>query len=76
MISDRPENRPDPLNLTFAAIRKGGAHDRSPSVSEPRPPDEIVRRIAQRAFQLCQARGREYGHDVEDWLQAEEEIKA
>ena len=75
MISDRPENRHDPLDLTFAAIRKGGAHDRSPSVSEPRQPDEILRRIAQRAFQLYEARGRGDGHDVEDWLQAEEEIK-
>ena len=71
MISDRPENRHDPLDLTFAAIRKA----KSPSVSEPRQPDEILRRIAQRAFQLYEARGREDGHDVEDWLQAEEEIK-
>jgi hypothetical protein len=62
MISDRPENRHDPLDLTFAAIRKAG----SPSVSEPRQPDEILRRIAQRAFQLYEARGREDGHAVED----------
>jgi hypothetical protein len=69
MISDRRENRPEPLDLTFAAIRKA----RSPSVSEPGQPD--LRLIAHRAFQLYEARGREDGHDVEDWLQAEEEIR-
>ncbi len=32
---------------------------------------EYVRR---RAYELYQARGREDGHDVEDWLRAESEI--
>ena len=30
--------------------------------------------IAQRAYALYLARGREGGHDVEDWLQAEREL--
>jgi hypothetical protein len=30
--------------------------------------------IARRAYQLYLARGREDGHDVEDWLQAEREL--
>jgi hypothetical protein len=31
--------------------------------------------IAQRAYALYVARGREDGHDVEDWLQAERELQ-
>ena len=30
--------------------------------------------IRLRAYQLFEKRGREHGHDVEDWLQAEAEI--
>ena len=30
--------------------------------------------VARRAYQLYEARGREDGRDVEDWLRAEEEI--
>ncbi len=33
--------------------------------------DENIRR---RAYQLFESRGREHGHDVEDWLLAESEI--
>jgi len=33
--------------------------------------DEQIRR---RAYELYEARGREDGHDVEDWLHAESEI--
>jgi Protein of unknown function (DUF2934) len=31
--------------------------------------------LAQRAYELYQARGGEAGHELEDWLQAEREIK-
>lgn len=34
-------------------------------------PDE---RIRQRAFELFELRGRQDGHDFDDWLQAESEI--
>ena len=30
--------------------------------------------IQQRAYHLFEQRGREHGHDLEDWLQAEAEI--
>lgn len=36
--------------------------------------EEIEERIRRRAHELYEARGREEGHDVEDWLQAEAEI--
>jgi hypothetical protein len=35
---------------------------------------ELERQIRERAYELYQTRGREDGHDLEDWLRAEEEI--
>jgi len=32
-------------------------------------------RVAQRAYERYEARGREDGHDMEDWLEAERELK-
>jgi len=32
--------------------------------------------IARRAFELYEARGCQDGHDLEDWLQAEQELEA
>lgn len=37
---------------------------------------ELRRRIAERAYQLYEMRGGSHGHDVEDWLKAEREIRA
>ena len=39
------------------------------------PDPKIEDEIRRRAHQLYEQRGREDGHDVEDWLRAEEEIK-
>ena len=38
--------------------------------------EEQLEQIRRRAHELYEARGREEGHDVEDWLQAEAEIIA
>ncbi len=38
--------------------------------------EDVQLQIRERAYQLFEARGRELGHDVEDWLQAEAEILA
>jgi len=35
---------------------------------------DLQSQIRQRAFELYQARGREDGHELDDWLLAEEEI--
>jgi hypothetical protein len=35
---------------------------------------DLEERIRIRAYELYEARGREDGHDVEDWLEAEAEI--
>ena len=39
-----------------------------------RPPDQIQERIRQRAHEIHEARGREDGHDLDDWLIAESEV--
>jgi hypothetical protein len=35
---------------------------------------EQLEEIRQRAYELYEARGREEGHDIDDWLQAEDEV--
>lgn len=35
---------------------------------------EVTESIAQRAYQFFEARGRELGHDLEDWFRAETEL--
>ena len=37
-------------------------------------PQELEQQIRLRAYELYEARGREDGHDEEDWLHAKEEI--
>jgi len=37
-------------------------------------PNDVREQIARRAYELYEARGREDGHDVDDWLRAEAEI--
>lgn len=43
-----------------------------PVVAEPANVEEEIRK---RAYELFEARGREEGHEFEDWLRAEEEIR-
>jgi len=40
-------------------------------VSEP---EQLEDQIRERAYELYESRDREDGHDLEDWLRAEEEI--
>lgn len=44
------------------------------NVKEQIMDDDLHRRIAARAHQLFEARGCQDGNDVQDWLQAENEI--
>lgn len=41
------------------------------TVREPQNLDENIR---SRAYELYEERGREEGHDLDDWLRAEEEV--
>jgi len=49
---------------------------KSPTSVTSEPQDiELEDQIRLRAYELYEARGREDGHEMEDWLHAEEEIK-
>jgi hypothetical protein len=37
-------------------------------------PNDVLEQIARRAYELYEARGREDGRDLDDWLRAEAEI--
>jgi hypothetical protein len=39
------------------------------------PPDLPHEEIARRAYELFEQRGQAHGHDVEDWLRAEDELR-
>ena len=45
-----------------------------PTLVSSTAPEKVSAQIACRAYELYETRGREDGHDLEDWLRAEEEI--
>jgi len=47
---------------------------KKPPAAETDDPQGQKSQIRQRAFELYQERGREDGHELDDWLLAEEEI--
>lgn len=50
------------------------AGDRAPK-SQMHPATVTTGNVARRAYDLYLARACEHGHDVEDWLQAERELR-
>jgi len=58
------------------AIKSGGPQS-SPAIPEAASFSnvEFYARVARRAYDLFERRGREEGHDVEDWLEAERLVK-
>ncbi len=50
------------------------AADRSPKPTG-QPVTAGTDNVARRAYQLYLARGCEHGHDIDDWLQAEHELR-
>jgi len=38
------------------------------------PPVDLQEQVRRRAYELYEERGREDGHELEDWLQAESEV--
>lgn len=41
---------------------------------EPTRLEDVQEQVRRRAYELFELRGREDGHDLEDWLQAESEL--
>ena len=59
-----------------AAFRKESMRtiQKAATIAPPKPvrlPDGVRERIAQRAYELWELRGRRHGHAVQDWLDAE-----
>jgi hypothetical protein len=52
------------------------ASRQEPAPTTPLTPEERHRRIAEAAYRKAEQRGFEPGHELEDWLAAEEEIEA
>ena len=68
------------LDETAGAIMATEARESTRSEQAREPSNEIVGvaspdAVAVRAFELFQERGREPGHDVDDWLRAEQELQ-
>ncbi len=47
---------------------------KKPSVAVASDPEELERQIRRLAYEIYEERGREDGHDLDDWLRAEAEI--
>ena len=47
---------------------------KKPPATAPNELPELEHLIRQRAYELYEARGREDGHELEDWFRAKEEI--
>jgi hypothetical protein len=43
--------------------------------ASPKPPSPSQEEIARRAYEIFVSRGREPGHEAEDWQQAERELR-
>ena len=41
---------------------------------EPTQHEDLQEQVRRRAYELYELRGKENGHDLEDWLQAESEV--
>jgi hypothetical protein len=39
-----------------------------------KPPVDLQEQVRRRAYELYEQRGREDGHELDDWLQAESEV--
>ena len=52
-------------------IMKRDSRNKPIAVAEPTGIEEEIRK---RAYELFEARGREEGHELEDWLRAEDQI--
>jgi hypothetical protein len=60
-----------PRAADVSSAREGREEDLTPGPAESRPSAD---RIARRAYERYEARGREDGHDQDDWFEAEREV--
>jgi hypothetical protein len=78
MKTTDPSPAPRKTSTTRPALRRSRTTSTTPTAPTRRrkvaAPD--VGSIAERAFQLFAARGWQHGRDLDDWLQAETELKS
>jgi hypothetical protein len=55
-------------------VEREGEIETNPDVENQASDTITQEEIAQRAYALYEARGREDGHDIDDWLEAEREL--
>jgi hypothetical protein len=70
----RKPTKPKPAPKATAArapVRKSSAEKPSPPVSS----DDLQRLVAEAAYYRAQKRGFEPGYELEDWVEAEAEVK-
>ena len=65
------------VDVGAKAASRSGEGQSPPAIQEAAPFSnvEFYARVARRAYDLFERRGREEGHDVEDWLEAERLVK-
>lgn len=68
--------RPQKYRAASSGQKVGAASVATSGPSETGSSDGVHTRIAALAYLLYEQRGREDGHDVEDWIQAEQRILA
>jgi hypothetical protein len=56
----------------FTMIKDSANRSQTTAINDP---DTVEQRIRRRAYELYEQRGREDGHDVDDWIHAEEEVR-
>lgn len=50
------------------------AQDNTRKTLQMNSPQNLEEQVRQRAYEIYEARGREDGHELEDWLTAEKEV--
>ena len=76
-VVDRPAGGQEPGGSAALSGESGGASATGSGVAATsgRQGDPTLDQIAQRAYEIYQSRGGTDGQDMEDWLQAERELR-
>jgi hypothetical protein len=69
-------DKPSRGGLAATGVDAAGVEPPSLPTPEQDFAEQRLERIAARAYDLYQARGGEHGQDVDDWLQAEQQVDA
>jgi len=76
-LAGQPEQQPkNPRRETAESIKNGRDQQNDPQDARRKVrTDPSPDQVAQRAYDLYRERGSEDGHDMDDWFQAEDELR-